>query len=173
MKLKNRVATGALAALIVLAAPTASAVERKGFVIGFGAGVGQSRVEGSGNTAFGSSFSIGGMVGQKTALLLDATSVTDSEEDILVGIGVSGVAAQRWLTDRVWVKAGIGSGVLFASGNGESEQENLGFGISTGIGYEVVQKKKFTLDLQGRFTTSSKDGVRVNNYIGLVGFNWY
>ena len=172
MKLRNRVATGALAALIVLAAPTASAVERKGFVIGFGLGVGHTRAEGS-NTAVGSSFHIGGMLGPKTAVLLDGSSVTDSVEGTSVGIGVSGIAVQRWLNDRVWVKAGIGSGVLLALGNGESESENLGFGISTGIGYEVVQKKKFALDLQGRFTTSSKDGTRVNNYIALVGFNWY
>jgi hypothetical protein len=173
MRFWSRVVTGAFAACVVLVTPNAGAVERKGFVIGFGAGPGHSRVEGEGNTAVGSSFHIGGMLGSKTALLLDGAAVSDSEEGFTAGFGVSGVAVQRWVHERAWVKAGIGSGFAFVSGKGESDTEDAGFGIQAGAGYELVQKTKFTLDLQARFTTSSKNDVRINNYMMLLGVNWW
>ena len=169
----NRVVTGAFAAVVVLATTSAEAVERKGFVIGFGAGLGHSRAEGEGNTSLGSSFHIGGMLGSKTALLLDAAAVTDSEDGFTAGFGVSGLSIQRWLNERAWVKAGIGKGVAFLSGEGESEFEDAGFGIQAGTGYELVQKTKFTLDLQARFTTSKKNDTRINNYMLLLGVNWW
>lgn len=160
-------------ALMVAVGGRADAIERRGFVIGFGAGVGHTRVEGESNTAIGTNFHVGGMLGSRTALLLDGYGVTDSEDDVTVSIGVSAIAVQRFVGNRGWLKFGLGSGYAFASGDGRSEWEDAGFGILAGAGYELVQKNKFTLDLQGRFSTSSKDSVRVNNFgIGL-GFNWW
>jgi hypothetical protein len=166
-----------LVAGVLLASPAAHAVERKGFVIGFGAGLGQTRVEGESNTGFASEFHIGGMIGPRTALLLDGSMVADSEEafgeTLTVGIGVGAIAVQHWVHDRIWVKGGIGQGSVFVSGGGESEFEEAGLGFLAGAGYEIVQKEKFTLDLQGRFTTSSKDDVRFNNVSAVLGVNWW
>lgn len=157
----------------MLGAPDALAVERTGFVIGIGAGVGQSRIEGESNTALGTDFHIGGMLGYKTALLLEGYAVTDSEEGVTLSLGVSTLAVQRWVSDKVWVKAGVGSGFVFVSGDGESASERYGLGLLGAAGYELVQRQKFTLDLQGRFSTMSREGVRVNNVGANIGFNWW
>jgi len=171
----QRIFAAAIAFTVVVsvAAGSAEAVERKGFVIGFGAGGGQTRIEGESNTALGSDFHIGAMLGDKTALLLESYGVTDSEEGITVSLGVAGVAVQRWLGDKAWLKAGIGQGFAYASGDRESELKSHGFGILGAAGYELVQKTHFTLDLQGRYSTSSKDDLRINNFGVNLGFNWW
>lgn len=89
MKPRNRVATLAFAACVAFPASPAEAVDRKGFVIGLGAGIGHTRIEGESNTAVGSDFHIGGMLGDKTALLLEGYGVTDSEEGITTNPSVA------------------------------------------------------------------------------------
>jgi hypothetical protein len=173
MQPRSFVAGVIFAAGVLGPARSADAVERKGFVIGLGAGFGQTRIEGESNTGIGANFHVGGMLGEKTALLLEAYGVGDQEEDDSATFGVSGVAVQRFLGDKAWVKAGLGQGFVNVSSNGHSETESHGLGILGAVGYELVQKTKFTLDLQGRFSTSSKDGVRVNNFGVNVGVNWW
>ena len=168
--------TGLVAAAL-LAAPAAHAVERKGFVIGFGAGPGQSRVNGESNTAVAAEIHFGGMVGPRTAIVIDSSAVTDSEnlfdENLTFGLGVNAIAIQHWVHDRVWIKGGIGEGYAFASGAGESDFASAGLGFLAGAGYELVQKRKFTLDLQGRFTASRKDELKIQNASAVLGVNWW
>ena len=90
-----------------------------------------------------------------------------------LSIGLGALAVQHWVQDKLWVKAGIGSGASYVTGDGESESEDLGFGFLFGAGYEFVQKGNFTMDLQVRFTTSSKEGVRFNNLSAVVALNWW
>lgn len=153
----------------------AGAVERKGFVIGLGGGVGETRTENGSNTAIASEFHIGGMLGPRTALLVESSAITDREEDFTFGIGVVALAVQHWFNEKGWAKGGVGSGFVFVSGQGESEWEDAGLGFLAAVGYEALQRDKFTLDLQGRFTTSSgvKEGVRVNNFSAAIGVNWW
>jgi hypothetical protein len=86
-------------------------------------------------------------------------------------LGVAGVAVQRWLGDKAWLKAGIGQGFAYASGDRESEFKSHGFGILGGRGFtSSCRRTHFTLDLQGRYSTSSKDGLRINNFGVNLGF---
>jgi len=83
--------------------------------------------------------------------------------------------------DRWWINAGAGLAMdfpAFYEDNIEDEDWNFGGAVSFSTGYELVQKKKFALDLQTQLQMgwsnleNDKDRDVVVLSIGL-GFNWY
>jgi hypothetical protein len=152
----------------------ASAIERKGFIFGLGVGGGKITCDGC-ESLSGPAVEIhlGGMLTDKMALVFDGSGVSREEDGVTLTSVVAGAALQYWVSPRVWVKGGIGSGQVRASGNDIDVSSERGLGFLGGIGVEVVQKKRFAIDLQARFTTAKIEGERTNNVFALVGFNFY
>ena len=163
-----------MAMALMMSARDAAAIERKGFIIGFGVGGGQMTCDGCNSTSgLASQFHIGGMLTEKVALVADSSLVSRDEEGATLYSVVAGPAIQYWVSPRVWIKGGVGAGFLQATAENVTYTSDAGLGFLGGIGVEALQKKKFTIDLQFRFTTAKIEGERTNNFFGLVGFNFY
>jgi Outer membrane protein beta-barrel domain len=152
----------------------ASAIERKGLVVGLGGGGGTMTCDGCNSTSgFAGQFHLGGMLTDKLALVVDGSGVSREEDGATLTSLVSGVAVQYFVSPRVWVKGGVGAGWLQASIDRISVTSDPGLAFLGGLGVEVLQKEKFAIDLQFRFTTASIEGERNNSFFGVVGFNFY
>ncbi len=152
----------------------ASAIERKGFIFGLGVGGGKITCDGCESlSGLAVEIHLGGMLTEKLALVGDSSGASKEEGGVTLQSVVAGPALQYWLSPRVWVKGGVGAGVLTAYGGGVNEVSDPGLGFLGGIGVEVLQKKRFAIDLQARFTTAKIEGERTNNVFALVGFNFY
>lgn len=170
----RRAAQMVLVLALTMGARDASAIERKGFIIGFGVGGGQMTCDGC-ESLSGPAVAIhlGGMINEKLALVWDSSGVVREEEGVTLSSAVVGPAAQYWVSPRVWVKGGVGAGRLVAAVSNVTTSSDWGLGFMGGLGVEALQKKKFAIDLQFRFTTAKIEGERTNNFFGLVGFNFY
>ena len=166
----SRLIVASMAVSVLSLAADAHAVEREGFLIGFSVGAGTLNCDDC-DTLYGpaSELHLGGMIGDKVALMFDGGGVAGDEDGETIYSTVSTAAVQYWVADNVWLKGGLGLGQLSCSGC-DSE---TGLGILAGIGLELVQKTKFVLDLQGRVSTAGYDAGRVNNLSVQIGFNWY
>lgn len=169
-------------------------IERKGFVIGFGVGAGVISTsdsdqqipfdEAQGGVTF-PNLKIGWMVNDRLAILGLYTGKLYEYENKHRSFDALIPSVQYWVKDRWWVNAGVGIAMDFPAiyratieVNLKDEDWNFGKALALSTGYELVQKKKFTLDLQTQLlvgTTSldndqHRDAVIFS--IGL-GFNWY
>ena len=122
----------------------------------------------------------------------------DDSEDHLVAQHMTGLAAQLFVTKRLWVKGGFGFGWHLSDGDygdpvptpdvmensthppagaADSESEGTVFGTTTfvAIGVELAHNEYFAADLQlrGGTTRRSDDRYQVYNTGLNVGFNWY
>jgi hypothetical protein len=153
-------------------------VDREGFLIGFAVGGGSMSCGGCESKAGPAvSFQIGSMVTDKLAIMLDGTGMAITESDIDFGDvttsnGVSTIAVQYWVADRFWIKGGVGIGTTRISDDTGSYSDS-GLGLMGAAGYELVQKGRFALDLQGRFATTKHSDAHINQLTFSVGFNWY
>lgn len=180
-----------LVATQAVAQMATSPVERQGFIIGVGmrggvVSITDSNAEIPFEEAQGGfslpNLKIGFMLNERTALLAtfpgmiyELKGKDRSFESFIPKI-------QYWMNDKLWVNGGIGLGMDFPAfyevKKVNDEQWNWGCAVSAGLGYEIVQKQKFTIDLQsdlmlGRTFLPNdlhRDGVVFS--VG-VGFNWY
>lgn len=170
----RKLGLAAIALAFTVLARDASAIERKGLVVGLGAGGGTMTCDGcNGTSGIAAQFHIGGMLTEKVALVLDGSGVSRDEDGATLMSGVTGAAVQYFVSPRLWVKGGVGAGWLQASIDNISVTSDPGLAFLGGLGVEVLQKEKFAIDLQFRFTTASIEGERNNSFFGLVGFNFY
>ncbi len=165
-----------MALALVATTRDATAGERKGLTIGLGMGGGQitcDSCEFLSAAVVAGGFHFGGMVTERLAIVLDASFVSKEGDGLEVTSVVGGPAIQYWLWPRVWVKGGVGSGQVWTDGDGFFVTSENGLGLIGGIGVEVLQKQKFTIDLQFQSTTARIAGERISNIFGAVGFNFY
>jgi hypothetical protein len=162
---------GVIGVALSLAAD-AHAVERKGFLIGFSLGGGAYSCEDCSDTLSGpgSEIHLGGMLSPKVALMFDGGGIAGDDGGDSIYFTTSTAAAQFFVSDRVWLKGGLGLAQLSCDGCGDSE---TGVGVLLAAGLELVQKKKFVLDLQARATGGSFDGGNISGFAFHLGFNWY
>jgi hypothetical protein len=175
----------AIAVLAMSVVPTsAQGVERSGFLIGFSLGGGSVMPDCDGcETKSGPALDIhvGGMLNEKLALMFDGTGITwsidDPSGDATGNSTVSAVAVQYWPAPKFWVKGGAGFGSVGCSDKDICGDTESGLGLMVGAGVELIQKGKFTLDLQGRLATYSVDdegeSARINQFAITLGCNWY
>ena len=166
-----------------------SPVERKGFVIGVGIGGGvisfdNSNQEGSFEEAQGGgtfpNLKLGWMVNDRLAILATLPGMIYEFEEKDRSFDAIIPSVQYWVKNRWWINGGIGLAIdgpaLYEKTEGEDW--NFGCAVAASTGYELLQKKKFVLDLQtqlqlGRVFMENdqyRDGVVFS--VGL-GFNWY
>jgi len=89
---------------------------------------------------------------------------------------------QYWVKNRWWINGGVGLAMDFPAlyDIDKSKDQDWNFGVAVGLstGIELVQKKKYALDLQAKLHMASvnlennqqREGVSFS--IG-IGFNWY
>tara|TARA_R110002096_G_scaffold433887_2_gene653771 strand:- start:79345 stop:79959 length:615 start_codon:yes stop_codon:yes gene_type:complete len=160
--------------------PAPIGIQRDGFVIGFsvGGGVLTNDQCDSCDSLEGGAFELhlGFMVTPQLALLVEGFGVSHTEQDITLSQSMGLLAAQYWVTPKLWIKGGLGSGRISVSNDageqlGVSEQ---GAGAMIAAGYEVYQGRAFAVDLSLRSAAVSYDeSDTVTQTAATVGFNWY
>jgi hypothetical protein len=171
--------------------------ERSGFLIGLGLGAGnlQFTAEPSENEeTFGSVFMeahFGGFVNPRLALILELWGSTHAlDPDIYqyeASVNQTNVhaGAQYWFTPRMWLKAAFGTSRLEVSGCPDSlpfpcgppdlQGTRKGFGGFGALGYEVLHRPGYSLDLQLRLAGAGfkDDGGRTASGSFNFAFTWY
>ncbi|WP_428262151.1 hypothetical protein [Haliangium sp.] len=161
---------------------------RRGLTLGAGFGIGNMSAS-SGpiecfdcdydTGAFGFDFHIGGMLSPHMALLFElwVTGKTlDYAGTELMTQSFAMVAAQYWVTPRLWLKGGLGAAQLRVTwDDGFVETAEDGFGVMGAVGYELFAGQQLAIDLQLRFGTGSYDTIDEQISAGTlgVGMNWY
>ncbi len=164
-------------------------VERSGFLIGFSAGAGVITIADNkcsfDLTQGGISFpglKIGWMASERTAILAVLPGMTYTENGKDRSFEAIIPSVQHWIGDRWWLSGGVGLGMDFPAfyevNEVKDESWNFGCAAMAATGFELIQRKRYTLDLQSRLhmarvfpgENQTRDGVAFS--IG-VGFNWY
>ena len=164
---------------------------RRGLTLGFGFGIGNmSDSEGTipcddcdyDPAAGAFDFHIGGMLNPRLALLFEVwvtgKNIDESASEFLWQSMVL-VAAQYWVTPRLWVKGGLGLAHLsltYEDGyeSGDEAVDDGGAALAA-VGYEIVVLPRFALDLQLRAGVGSYDAIdeQVVAVSAGLGFNFY
>lgn len=165
-------------------------IERNGFVFGIGAGGGVISISDSDqevpfDKAQGAlslpNLKIGWMVNDRLAVLATLPGMIYDYEGKDRSFEALIPAVQYWAKDRWWINGGIGLAMDFPAlyeKNSGGERWNFGCAVAAATGYEIVQKKRFAIDLQTQLhlgraflgNDQHRDGVAFS--VG-IGFNWY
>ncbi len=165
-------------------------IERKGFVIGFGLGGGVISTSDSDqevpfdDAQGGGSFpnlKLGWMVNDRLAILGMYAGMSYGYQGKDRSFDAFMPSVQYWVKDRWWVNAGAGLAMDFPAiyeDNIKDEDWNFGKAVALSTGYELVQKKKFALDLQAQLMmgTTNLENDRHRDAVVFsigIGFNWY
>jgi hypothetical protein len=160
--------------------PAQRGMYRDGLVLGFALGAGGITGDcapGFCGGAVSGEFHLGGMMMPRLALLFDvwgnARTINGTGGDGTFSQSFWTAAAQYWLIDQLWLKAGLGiSHVQVSSDYYGTQDDETALGLMLGAGVEVVQISNMALDLQFRFGHGFYD-TQLNNYAFLVGLSWY
>lgn len=165
-------------------------IERKGFVFGFGIGAGAISVADSDqevpfdeaqNGGTFPNLKLGWMINDRLAILGLYSGMGYEYEGKDRSFDAFMPSVQYWVSNKWWLNAGAGLAMDFPAiyeDNIKDEDWNFGGALSLSTGYEIVQRKKFTLDLQ---TQLQMGGTKISNdrergavmlSVGL-GFNWF
>lgn len=151
-----------------------------------------------GDSGLGPGFNLylGGMTGSRAALLFEmALTTVDTEAvDGEVRLGPQRVtfgsadsslspivmagAAQYWVRPNIWVRGGLGVGLLDRDLFIESSDLTITLDQGNGVallgaaGVEVWRRGNFALDTQFHFTTFALKGLRVHSPSVQIGLTW-
>jgi hypothetical protein len=154
---------------------------RSGLVFGAALGIGGISAQDCGDTCgagFAFELHLGGMVTPVFALMGDVWvnthSIPDSDGTLVHTIYT--VAGQYWVTDKLWLKGGIGGGdiqIASKSDNFAYTDEN-GLAVMAAGGFELLQVDNFALDAQLRLGHGFySQGGDATNWAIMIGANWY
>ena len=163
--------------------PPPPAAYRSGWYVGVALGGGSIRAHDDGATseplgAFLADLHFGGMVTPRLGLQVELWAAIHDYEDYensALVLNNVGLAAQYWITPRLWLKGGVGSATLEYQMDGETLDSIEGTSFLGGVGYELVQQDRLAIDVQFNTTTTGyADGGGTTTSSGLlVGVNWY
>ncbi len=170
-------------------------IEREGFVFGFGVSSGIISITDSNqenpfdDTQGGIGFpnlKFGWMVDDRLAILGTLSGMNyeyqyeDEDKDRRFNTLVPTV--QYWVKDRWWINGGVGLAMdfpaLYEVDEVRDEEWNWGYAFSASTGFELTQRKRYTLDLQTNFQYGKTflDGDEHRDAVVFsvgLGFNWY
>jgi len=171
--------------------PPPHGVYRGGLVFGFAGGVGALHTNNCGDACGVAGLAeghIGGMINPRTAVmfeiwLADHPWSAGGNSFETINTFFTG-AAQYWVNDIVWVKAGLGVAELRETFNdyynsyySSTASDITGFALFGAAGVEILQSYNFALDIQLRigngFYSQNGGSFSMQNYGLMVGFNWY
>lgn len=160
---------------------------RKGFSIGASVGVGVLHfTQGGGDANTGADLSlpnlkIGWLFNERLGVYLNAPGQIYKEKGRDRSFEGLIPTVQYWPTNAWWISGGAGLAMdlpaFYEVKNVEDEDYNFGKGVLLSSGYEVIQGKKWAMDLQARLLMSSvnldegrRDGT---SFTIALGFNFY
>jgi len=158
------------------------ATVRDGWNFGVGIGGGEISCGGpgcDGVTEAGSlDLQVGKMLRPRLRALLDIWGMAHQEEDISVNQSIFTAGLQVWLFSRLWVRGGLGfARAAFtydgSLGDTETDDAQTVFGLAGGIGFEILSRRTFALDIELRGGTGFYDDIRAHNGAFNVGITWY
>jgi hypothetical protein len=117
---------------------------------------------------------IGAMVTPRLGLMGDFWGTWHFTGDFTIEHAINTLAVQYWILPIVWIKGGLGLGVVRVNYDGFIEAESdLGFAFLAAAGVELVSAPRFSLDLQLRGGATGFDGGSVGSGALMIGINWY
>jgi hypothetical protein len=159
--------------------PEASA--RTGWNVGVGLGGGEISCSGPGCqdvTEAGSlDLQIGRMIRPRLRAVLDLWGMAHDEEDFKVNQTLLTAGFQYWILSRLWLRGGVGLasvGFRYEGDLDDSDDERHStIGLAGGIGFEILSRRTFALDVELRAGTGFYDDKRANNGAFTIGVTWY
>jgi hypothetical protein len=162
------------------------ATEKQGFLFGVGIGGGVLLekdsgidLENYGKISF-LNLKLGWMITPETAICLHVPSGGHRENGETRAFEAVLVTAQHWFSKRIWGMGGVGLAMdmpPFYDTENDDPKFYFGTALSAGLGYEILQRKSFVLDIQARclYGNYEVESVRRQNiaFDILIGFNWY
>ncbi len=170
---------------------TTNSVEREGFVFGFSIGGGaisiaDSDQENPFDEAQGAislpNLKFGWMLNDRLALMATFHGLIYEYEGSDRSFDAITPSLQYWIKDRWWINGGFGLAIdgpaLYEIDDLDEEDWNFGCAVVASTGYEMVQRRNFTIDLQTKVQLGRtfmegdrhRDGAAFS--VG-IGFNWY
>lgn len=165
-------------------AGTGYAADRQGLLLGFSIGGGRIDCLGcEGRGAGAIDLRIGRSIGQRFAALASMEGTVRGDAQGTFGsYSLTGVG-QYWISNRVWMGAGMGFGENdLEVGLGGVDPEGGGllrftihsgnsFAVNAQGGVELWQRGRFALDLRSRYTRLTR--FQTDNFSISAGFTWY
>lgn len=166
-------------------------LERRGFVIGLGLGAGMIDIQDHGTeTAFAATpgvlslpnLKIGFMLSERTALLATFPGAIYEYEGRDRSFEAFLPTIQHWVGKRWWINGGAGLAMDFPAFYDmkglEDPQVHVGYALVAAAGFELVQGRRFALDVQTRVQygrVNLGDSAYREGCVATVGLgvNWY
>jgi hypothetical protein len=155
-------------------------VERDGLTFGFAVGGGSLVPDCDNCTALdGVAFAgyIGVAVLPRLSVVFDLSNVVHPRADgSTLAQTVAVGAVQLLVLPRTWLRAGVGYGNLMTTDDGghmDMMSEQRGEALLLAAGFELLQSRTFTMDLQGRLVAVHYDHTGMTNVAAFLGFNWF
>ena len=129
--------------------------------------------------AFLADIHFGGMVTPQLGIQLELWTAIhdygdyDNSQLLLNNVGI---AAQYWITPKLWIKAGLGSATQEYQVDGQTQSSIDGDSFLAGVGYEFVQRGGMAIDVQLNTTLTSypDSGADSTSTTGLkFGISWF
>lgn len=169
--------------------PPPPPVERSGFTIAVGLGLGAMDISADSDSESYSTLlfdlSLGGMISPNAALLIElfggpAASSDTSAEGVEVSQSNIGIGLQYWARPRLWLKPGFATSRLEVSVSDFESVTFEGPTIYGAAGYELASRPNYSLDLALRlhatfYREDDFDGGGLQSTTGaaMLGFRWY
>ncbi len=134
--------------------------------------------------AAGIAMHVGGLITPRFALMLElqgnmqAVAENGAESTTLVQSAAM-LAAQYWVTPRLWVKGGLGAAQLSYSFSNDFESQSQeidsGGAVMAAVGFEILSAPNYSVDLEARALVGSYEATASQITAGHVGigFNWF
>ena len=157
---------------------------RTGWNVGFGLGGGEISCSGPGCedvTEAGSlDVQVGRMVRPRLRAVLDVWAMAHREEDFEVNQTLVTAGFQYWVLNRLWLRGGVGLASAGFSYDGDlddaddtDDERHSTIGLAGGIGFEILSRPSFALDVELRGGTGFYGDRRANNGAFAIGLTWY
>jgi hypothetical protein len=154
---------------------------RRGWNIGGSLGAGEISCEGPGCDAFTEAGSfdlqVGHMLRPRLRVVGDLWVMAHRDDDLTVSHTIVTGGLQLWVINRLWLRGGIGlarAGFDYDRGFVEvSDETETVFGVAGTIGFEIMSRRRFALDVQLRGGTGFYDDNQAHNGALALGVTWY
>ena len=154
---------------------------RTGWNVGVGLGGGEISCSGPGCedvTEAGSlDVQLGRMLRPRLRAVLDVWGMAHREEDFKVNQTLVTAGFQYWVLSRLWLRGGVGIASAGFSHGGDlddtEDERNSTIGLAGGIGFEILSRRTFALEVALRGGTGFYDDRRANNGAFSIGLTWY
>ena len=145
---------------------------RKGFFLGFGPYVG-GEVNRIDQIIGGLEFRIGGGLTDKTLLFVENNGIYTHKDYVNYVAYDLQLKIQQFLYEGLYINVGSGLSVGNANFAGISLATKVGFGVSSGLGYEFRVGKSFAISPEAAFYYRRLDGLSYIVPAAILNMSWY